>query len=248
MPEAYSATDIGTRALRLLGVVAATDTPTAEDIDTAFKALNDMIDDWATQRQTVFRMLRSVFPLTSGVSTYTLGAGGIWNIIRPVWIERCSVIPSNSGSGNTGPMEIPLGPPLDIAEFQRITIKTAQSSFPQYVYWDRNWVNGLSTVQVYPVPTSSNAAIVLYSPVALTEFPDLATEFTFPPGYVRALRYNLAMELSPEYGIQPPDGVMRTAVQSLANIKRANHAPVEAQFDAGLVGVRGRYNIYTDGY
>jgi hypothetical protein len=35
---------------------------------------------------------------------------------------------------------------------------------------------------------------------------------------------------------------------AMANIKRANNAPIEAQFDAALIGVRGRYNIYTDGY
>lgn len=247
MPS-YSATDIGTRALRLLGVVDATQTPAAEDIQTAFTALNDMIDDWATQRQTIYQVLRSVFPLTAGQATYTLGAGGDWDIVRPVWIERCSVIPENSGSGNTGPMEIPIGPPLDIAEFQRIVIKTALSAFPQYLYWDRNWVNGLSTVQVYPVPTSSTSAMVLYTPVALTEFPDYATQFTFPPGYARAMRYNLAVELAPEYGLSVPPSISTVASQSLANIKRANNAPIEAQFDAALVGTRGRYNIYTDGY
>jgi len=245
---AYSAIDIGTRALRLLGVVAATDVPTPEDNLSAFNALNDMVDDWATQRQTIYQISRSVFPLTAGQATYTLGFGGQWDIIRPVWIDRCSVIPENSGSGNTGPMEIPIGPPLDIAEFQRITIKTAESSFPQYVYWDRNWVNGLSTVQVYPVPTNANAAIVLYTPTALREFPDMATVFTFPPGYARALRYNLAIELASEYGTSASEEVRKIAVTSLANIKRANNAPVEAQFDAALIGSRGRYNIRTDSY
>jgi hypothetical protein len=246
--SSYSAIDFGTRALRLLGVIDAAATPSAEDNQTAFVALNDMIDDWATQRQTIYKITRSVFPLTSGVGTYTLGFGGDWNIIRPVWIERCSVIPNNSGSGNTGPMEIPIGPPLDVAEFQRITIKTALSAYPQYLYWDRAWVNGLSTVRVYPVPTLSTAAIVLYTPSALTEFPDMSTQFSFPPGYARAIRYSLAMELAPEYGIQVPDAVRTAYQQAMGNIKRANHAPVEAQFDAALVGLRGRYNVYTDSY
>jgi len=245
MPE-YSATDIGTRALRLLGVVDAAGTPSAEDTRTAYEALNDMVDDWATQRQTIFKIDRSVFPLQASKASYTLGFGGDWSLIRPVWIERCSVIPDTSGAGNTGPMEIPLGPPLDINEFQRITIKTALSAYPQYVYWDRAWVNGVSQVQVYPVPTSSNAAIVLYTPSALKEFPDMGTVFSFPPGYARALRYNLAVELAPEYGIAAPEEVRRNATHSLANIKRANNAPIEAQFDAALVGVRGRYNIYSD--
>jgi hypothetical protein len=244
----YSAIDFATRALRLLGVIDAAATPSAEDNQTAFVALNDMIDDWATQRQTIYQLKRSVFPLVAGQATYTLGFGGQWDIVRPVWIDRASVIPENSGAGNTGPMEIPIGAPLDIAEFQRITIKTAQSAFPQCVYWDRNWVNGLSTVQVYPVPTSSNSAIVLYTPVAVTEFPDMSTKFTFPPGYARAIRYGLAMELAPEYGMPPSESIRSGFTQAFANIKRANNAPIEASFDAALVGIRGRYNVYTDSY
>lgn len=244
----YSAIDIGTRALRLLGVVDAAGVPTAEDAQTAYEALNDMVDDWATQRQTILRMIRSVFPLTVNKATYTLGFGGDWNIVRPVWIDHVSVIPQNSGSGNTGPMEIPMGKPMTVEDFQRITIKTAQSTYPQWIYWDRNWVNGLSTVQVYPVPTTSTAAIVIYSPSALTEFSDMATKYAFPPGYARALRFNLAVELAPEFGIAASEEIRRNATQSLANIKRANNAPLEAQFDGALVGMRGHYNIYTDSY
>jgi hypothetical protein len=247
MPS-YSATDFGTRALRLLGVIDATQTPSSEDIQTAFEALNDLIDDWGTQRQTIYKIARNVFNLVSGQATYTLGSGGDWNIVRPVWIERISVIPENSGSGNTGPMEIPIGYTLDIQAFQQICIKTAESSFPQAAYWDRGWTTGLSNVQVYPVPTSSDGAIVLYTPVAVTEFADLSTEYTFPPGYAKAIRYNLAVDLAPEFGIDAPNDVQRIATQSLADIKRANNAPIEARFDAALVGVRGRYNIYTDGY
>lgn len=247
MPS-YSVTDFGTRALRLLGVIDATATPSAEDIQTCFDALNDMVDDWGTQRQTIYKITRNVFSLTANTASYTLGSGGTWNIVRPVWIERVSVIPTNSGTGNTGPMEIPIGYTLDIQEFQQITIKTATSTFPQCIYWDRGWSAGLSTVQVYPVPTSSDGAIVLYTPTAVTQFTDLSTEYTFPPGYAKALRYNLAVELAPEYGIEPPDTVRKIAMESLADIKRANSAPIEAQFDAALIGVAGRYNIYTDGY
>ncbi len=247
MPS-YSATDIGTRALRLLGVIDATQTPSSEDITSAFEALNDMVDDWGTQRQTIYKITRNVFALTANTATYTLGSGGTWNIVRPVWIDRVSIIPLNSGSGNTGPMEIPIGMALTVAEFQQITIKTATSTFPMWIYWDRGWVAGLSTVTVYPVPTESTGAIVLYTPTALTEFTDLATEFTFPPGYAKALRYNLAVELAPEYGIDVPKDVAKIAIETLADIKRANNAPIEARFDAALVGRRGRYNIYTDGY
>lgn len=244
----YSANDVVTRALRLLGVIDATATPSAEDMQAGFDALNDMVDNWSTQRQTIYKITRNVFSLTAGTAVYTLGTGGTWNIARPAWIDRVSVIPTNSGSGNTGPLEIPIGFALSVQAFQQLQMKTATSSYPRAIYWDRDWSAGLSTVQVYPVPTSSTSAIVLYAPTAVTKFADFSTLYTFPPGYVKAIRYNLAVELAPEFGIEVPDGVRRIAVESLADIKRANFAPVEAHFDAALIGRSSRYNIYADGY
>lgn len=244
---AYSALDFVTRALRLLGVCDPTETPEPEDAETGFTVLNDMVDAWGTQRQTIYKITRNVFSLTSGTSTYLLGPSGTWALtLRPVWIDRVSVIPVNSGTGNTGPLEIPLGNVLDIAQYQAISIKTATSAYPTKVYWDRSFVgSGLSNIVVYPVPTSTTAAIVLYIPSALTQFADQSTQYQFPPGYAKALRYNLAVELAPEYGIEVPKVVARQAGSSLADIKRANFAPLEAQFDNALVG-RRRYNIYTD--
>lgn len=240
-----SATDFATRALRLLNAIDAIDTPSADLVQAAFTTLNEMLDNWATQRQSVYTTARTVFSLTANVASYTLGTGGVWNIARPSVIDRVSIIPTNSGSGNTGPLEIPIGPPLDIAAYQRIAIKTATGTYPTRVYWDRDWTAGLSTVYVYPIPTSSTAAIVLYTPTALTQFADFATQYTFPPGYAKAIRYNLAVELAPEMGIDVPPEVMRIAMLSLGDLKRANFQPLEARFDRGLVG-RGGYDILTD--
>lgn len=237
---AYSALDFVTRALRLLGVCDPTETPQPEDAETGFQVLNDMVDAWATKRQTIHTIARTQFALSASTPSYTLGDGGDWDIVRPVWIEGVSVIPNTSD-----PIEVPIGRPLDIKQYQLIPQKDATSSMPTAVYWDRSWTAGLSRVYVFPIPDNDDCAIVLYTPAALTEFADQSTQYTFPPGYAKALRYNLALELAPEYGLEPPKAVARQAMLSLADIQRANFAPVEAGFDPALVG-RRRYNIYTD--
>lgn len=419
-----SALDFSTRALRLIGVCDPAETPSAEDAQTAFDVLNDMVDNWALQRQTIHTIARNVFPLTSGVSSYSLGAGGDWDIDRPAWIEGVSILLDANL-----PMEIPIGRPLNIQQYQNITQKASTSTFPDRIYWDRSWTAGLSRVYVYPVPTQGSPsilpleqllvdtlhapgpspygfslriatstltdrigaaitvltsgtvsaatlrlfrngtpagsvwltlqtgnigptgtvlatsqavdvttigsvvgitgvddvppttftfpptvipvglmylvlngdyvrsdvnnilwggtgvltvppvppdafsyngttvsviadlnfayiipaatvptapAIVLYTPSALAQFTDQSTQYTFPPGYAKAIRYNLAVELAAEFGVEPSKTVSRQALLSLADVKRANFAPLEARFDAALVGRSGRYNIYTD--
>ena len=79
------------------------------------------------------------------------------------------------------------------------------------------------------------------------QFPDLVTVVELAPGYARALRTNLAVELAPEFG-RPPDPVIHQAAkESLADLKRANFPLVEVGIDPALTGGGGSYNILTDG-
>lgn len=240
--QASSALDFVKRAMKLLGVLDPAEDPEPDEAADGLVALNEFIDDLATQRQTIYAIARTLYPLTANVSSYTLGTGGVWDQVRPVWIERASVVPDRTVAK---PIEIPIGAPITLKEYQAIAQKLATALYPDRLFWDQGWAAGLSTILVYPVPTASVASIVLYTPTALTVFADLATQYTFPPAYARMLRYNLAMELAPDYDVTPSALVVRNAGKSLANVKRANFKPTEASFDAALVRGRG-YNIYTD--
>jgi len=239
-----SANTIVTRALRSLGVIDASDTPSAEDMAAGFEALNEMIDGWATQRWTIFVVTRTVYALTASQAAYTIGSGGNFDQQRPLWIEGVSVIEDNTAAM---PLEIPCGPPLLLAQFQRIAQKSATSTFPYAIYYDHAWAAGLGTITVYPVPTSSLAALVLYTPTALSQFADLTTVYTFPPGYGLAIRLNLAKVLAPEFGRQLRPDLKADADDALAWVKRANYQPTEAQFDPRLAPIWGSgYDIRTD--
>jgi len=63
-----------------------------------------------------------------------------------------------------------------------------------------------------------------------------------PPGYERALRLNLAVELMPEYQVANQQ-VAAMARQAKAGIKRTNSVPITSNL--GLSGGR-RYSIYSD--
>ncbi len=239
-----SARDIITRAFRLLGVFEASETPGPDDLAAGLSTLNEWISNLATQRASIFTVVPTAHPLTGSVASYTIGPGGDFNQVRPLWIDQVSVIPDR---GAVPPIEVDISPMLTVQQYQQLPVKSTPSSYPTSAYYDYGFTGaGLGRITVYPVPTSSACDLVLYTPQPMGAFADLTTDYAFPPGYERMLRYNLALELAPEYDAVPSPTVLDVALSALADIKRANYRPADLQFDQALVGRSGRpFNCWT---
>ena len=74
-------------ALRLLGVLAEGETPSAETSQDALTALNQMIDSWNTERLAVFSTQDQVFLWPPGELNRTLGPTGDFVGNRPVLLD-----------------------------------------------------------------------------------------------------------------------------------------------------------------
>lgn len=211
-----TARDLIARALRSIGGLAAGETPSgAEELD-AYATLNDLVDAWATQRLTIYQVCRQVFPLVNGQGTYTIGVGGEFDHARPLWIDHAGLLTTQD---NGEVLELPLEL-LTTQDWAEESGKDGTSSLPTALYND--YAYPWSSLTVFPAPDTSGLEIALYLPTAVTAFADLSTDYDLPPGYARALRYNLAVELAPEWG-RPLDPVVSAlAVESLAWVKRAN--------------------------
>jgi hypothetical protein len=94
-------------------------------------------------------------------------------------------------------------------------------------------------VWFYPVPSGS-VEIHIPCAVYLTEFADLATNYSLVKGYKKALEYSLAEELAP--GIRPLEPlIVRNAANARRAIRRTNvNVPL---LNTGVQNVR--FNIYT---
>lgn len=233
-----------TSALRKLTVIPMDGSPSPEEEQVGFEALNQLVDDLRTQRAFSPGMLRAAYPLQSGVQQYTIGAGGTFNQAWPEEIALVSVTPDRTAET---PQEIILGQPLNSAEFQSLTQKGATAAYPSATFYDRAWTNGLGRIWVYPVPTISLADLVLYTPHVLGTFATLTTQYQLRPGLIRLLINQLAVEVAPEFDTEASETVKGIAVKALANQKRANFEAQPAEQDARMPGLRGggAFNVWT---
>jgi len=190
-------------SLRTIGVLASGENPSANEQTDALTALNDLIDSWSTEQLLIPNKLREVFPLVTN---------------RAQRIENCLI----QLAGNTPVLEIPMKI-LNKDEYASIIIKPLASTFPLYMYAEQAYP--LDNLNFWPVPNTGVNNVVLYSWKPLAELALITTVLSLPPGYERALKFALAVELAPEFGKALSDNVAALAIESKAAIKRMNYRP-----------------------
>ena len=244
-----TANELITRALKTVGVLASGETASSDDVADALVVLNNMVDTWATERLTIYTVARTAFDLSASTQDYTIGMGGTFNIPRPQWIVAASII-TDKDAASAQKQELPIPNALTIQQWQEVGIKGLTSTYPTQFFYDKKWTAGLATISVWPIPDNSSCQLVLYTPTALSQFADLTTAYTFPPGYEEAMRYQLALRLAPEFGVTITPEIFKLATDTYANVKRLNLSTTteELSIDAALLAEGGRYDWRTDRY
>lgn len=227
------------RALRLLGVLAEGETPTAQMSQDALTALNQMIDSWNTERLSVFNTQDQVFTWEAGVITKTLGPTGDFVGNRPVLVDDATYYRDPGTNVSYGIKFI------NQQQYDGIAVKTVTSTYPQVCWVNMEFPN--ITMTIYPKPTRDLEWHIV-SIEELSQPAALETVLHFPPGYLRAFVFNLAMELAPEFGVEPSPQVQRIAMTSKRNLKRINNPDDVMALPYAIVATRQRFNIYAGNY
>ena len=229
-------------AMRLIGVIARGQSASAEEQKYGLATLNDMIESWNLQRVLIYETSRELCTLAANKNPHTIGLAfdggqaGDFNIARPPNIQGASLI--QLGTNTELAIRI-----LSKEQYQRIPNKGTVGTYPNELWYEREWP--LGKIHLYPVPAEASQ-LVLYIWKQLDSGLALTDKFKVPPGYLRAIRFNLAVELASEFGMVASKEVSRIAMESKAAIASLNNdEPSYMEIDPSLtgIGVRSGYNI-----
>ena len=251
-------------AHRLLGLVNSGNVLPEAVYQDNLVALNQMIDSWSTERLAVFCTQDQTYYWEAGHRIRTLGPTGDFvyilatqseipivtqdedyigvddaTTLRPILLDDSTYFRDPSTNVSYGIKFI------NQLQYNNIAVKTVQSTYPQVMFVNMTFPD--ITLSVYPVP-SRMLEFHFISVQPLANATTLSTDLAFPPGYLRAFRYNLALELAPEFNVEPPPEVRRVAMYSKRNLKRINNPRDLMAMPYSLIARRNRYNIYAGNF
>lgn len=180
--------DIIKRALRLLGVVAQGETPTADQVSEAAISLNSLVKAWQADGMPLWAIKERTVALVAGQSTY--------NLTTPKPLKVFQAWNHSTTSNIDIPMRI-----ITKQEYNILGNKTSVGN-PIQIYYDPR--RDVGELHLFPVPSTQDAAqavikLVYQAPYedfdASTDNPD------FPQEWYDAITYGLACRLAPEYGV-----------------------------------------------
>lgn len=226
-----TAGDIITRALRSLEVIAQGESADANQLSDGLVSLNDLLSAWSNERLTVYQTVQETLSLVGGQASYDIGVGATsLNTSRPIKLESAFV----RIYGVDYPLQI-----LTREQYNEIADKATTGDIPTGIYLDPGYPE--SNLRLWPAPSGGTLYIDSWKP--LTAFSATSDTVTLPPGYERALRLNLAVDLMPEYGVVN-ELILGLAKEAKAGIKRVNQSPVIMSFDA-MIPQRTTFDITT---
>jgi hypothetical protein len=239
-----TARDLIKGSLRLLGVLAGGENPSADMAQDALSSLNTLIDSWNTERLMLYAILPKPFSFVAGQTVYTVGPGGNVDIPRP---EEIDSIQYSYTADSTQPLTMVMTL-LNQDQYNAIGIPSISTQLPTMAYVDDSFPQ--RKVYMYPVPQQVySGQMFVWTP--LTSIATLDDAISLPYGYEKALKFNLALDLAPEYGAAAVTAAGLIAAQAnmaKAVVKSANIEVPLLQCDQALIPQGDQFNWRTGGF
>lgn len=201
------------------------------NVEDTLTALNLLKDSWSEENLIQHDNSYESFPIIGGTYQYTLGPTGDMPTTRPTTINTAFL----RLNGVDYPLEI-----ITDGEYDKIYRKETVSAYPTQMLVNYSYPN--VTIKLWPVP-SQDFTLFIDSFKPLADF-TLDGEIALPPAYIRAFKYNLAVEMYPEYpGLPVSEATVLLAEESKKVMKRSNSRLIpKANFEFGQPPKP--YNVY----
>lgn len=195
--------DLVNGALRALGVIASGESPSTEESTDGLAASNELLASWSALGLTIPQITRDTSVTLNGSESYALAT-------RPIRIKSAALVAVN---GTAHPIEI-----IPAERWVAVVDRTRTGIFAEVLFCDYGYTS--ATIYLSPKPSAGTLELYVYRP--LSSIASLATAISLPPGYERALRLNLAVELASEYGRPVPPELLANAAEAKTAITNLN--------------------------
>lgn len=196
--------DIINQIFESLGVIRPGETITGALQASAFLVLQQRWAAVTLDRVFSNAVYHQQFPLTAGVTAYTVGtAGSLVATANPIAITAWQSISGNFKSGGS------------VVSFEEFDAKVsdplgASSVLAQLVAADQAWPS--KNIRVFPTPAAGPGNLVLEYTGQMTQLAAVTDALTFAPGYDHFLHWDGAVVMYPRYA--------RTGAMSLQSLMK----------------------------
>lgn len=180
-----------------------TDDP--ELMDDGFEALKFMLRTWSANNIRMYYTKQESLAMT-GATSYTIGSGGSLDTVRPSSIR-------GAWTAN-GELRI-----ITEGQYRRVRMSSAAGAEIESIWYSPEYPLGV----IYPWPLGGTT-LYIDSLKPLTDPATVTTDVSFPPEYDDAIKWNLALRLATEQGIEPSQMVLALAQSTLLALETRNFA------------------------
>lgn len=176
-------------ALRIAGAVQQGESPTSTQVIEASEALNMLVKSWQPDGLQLWVTKEYTLTLTASTASYTVNTPKLLRVIQ--------AYNHNTTSNVDIPMRI-----ITRDEYNRLGNKTSTGT-PIQLLAIPNRTD--TTIKVFPVPDSTAAStqqIIMVYQKPFDDFDSSTDEPEFPSEWFAALKFALAAQLAPEYGME----------------------------------------------
>lgn len=228
--------DLIRSSLRKIGVLAPGEPLPSDEGDDAKQVLIQMIDAWTNESLLIPVTTVITKQLLVGESEYTIGIypepipvplpDNHIEVKRPQQFLTSFI---RDGAGTDYPLQV-IGP-TSYAD----TSRKDNEFRPTRLYIRKGWPMHTLIFNSLPFADETLHLETLQPLSEVLPLIGLTEEINLPPGYEKAIIFNLCIDLAPEYGKDITNVIAVTAMDEKRKIKRTNHKKLTLKVDRALV-------------
>lgn len=197
----------------LQGIISPQENPSEQEANDSLYTLNEIIDKWNIEKL-LFSSIKNLEINLTGLKKYTVGPTGdivsqddFNNGFLDVYYEKENILTNRLQQ-------------ITLTQYNNINNKDLSNISPDRYYFNNTYPN----IKLFFYPIANNGKVVLSYYNTFKGFNSLDEEIDLPSAYIKALRYNLALEIGIEYGVATKQEIISLATSTKTFIKGLNNS------------------------